>query len=60
MDVGNMGGGESAVKIASEQVRNGLDGMNYNERAYLLVHEGFVETASLDWEVNKDFGCGDA
>ena len=31
--------------------------MNYDERADPPVHEEFVETMSLDWEVNKDWRC---
>ena len=31
--------------------------MNYGERAEPSVHEGFIETAPPDREVNKDFGA---
>ena len=56
LDVGNMGRGESAVGIASEQVSSGFDGTNHGEWADPSVHEGFTETALSDREVNKDFG----
>ena len=51
-----MGGGESAVGITSEQVSRGFDCTNYREWADPSVHEGFVETAPPNREVNKDFG----
>ena len=43
------------VGIASEQLSSGFDGVNYGEQADLAVHEGFVEVAPLDRDVNKDF-----
>ena len=50
-----MGGGESGIGIASEQVSRCFDCTNHGEWANPSVHEGFAETASPDWEVNKDF-----
>ena len=40
LDAGNMGGGESAVGITSEQVRSGSGGTNYGERAESLGASG--------------------
>ena len=56
VDAGNMGGGESAIGIASEQVRRGFDDANHGEWVDPSVHEGIDETAPPDQEVNKDFG----
>ena len=50
LDVGNMGRGESAVGIASEQVSSGFHGTNCSEWADPSVQEGFIETAPLDQE----------
>ena len=50
-----MGGGDSAVGIALEQVSSGFDGTNYGERADPSVHEGFAEATLPNHEVNKDF-----
>ena len=44
-----MGGGESAIGIASE-VSRGFDGTNHGEWADPSVHEGFAETAPPDWD----------
>ena len=43
----DMGGGESAIGIASDQVSRGFDGTNHGEWTEPSVHEGFAETAPL-------------
>ena len=45
LDASNVGGGDSAVGVVSEQVSSGFHDVNYGERANPSVHEGFIEVA---------------